>query len=306
MTNDLSRIFLELGAAILGLAILARIASRWKFSAIPLYLLAGLAFGNGGIAPLDVSAGFIHIGAEVGVLLLLFMLGLEYTGEELSANLRSGILAGLVDLALNFTPGLIAGFLLGWSVLAAVLLGGITYISSSGIIAKLLGDLHRLEFPETPAILSVLVIEDLSMAVYLPLVAVLLAGRGPEEMILSIAIAVFAVSLALLIALRYGRSLSRLLAHASDEVILLTTFGIVLLVAGAAQRLQVSSAIGAFLVGIALSGPLADQSRRLLAPLRDLFAAAFFFFFGLEIDPSALPQVLPVAIVLGVVTVVTK
>src|SRR6195256_6993572 len=101
-THDLSRVLIELGLVIIGLAILARIASRWAFSAIPLYLLAGLAFGNGGLAPLNVSEEFIHIGAEIGVLLLLFMFGLEYTGEDLKANLQSGLLSGVLDLALNF------------------------------------------------------------------------------------------------------------------------------------------------------------------------------------------------------------
>ena len=150
-THDLSHVLIELGLVVIGLAILARIASRWGFSAIPLYLLAGLAFGNGGLAPLNVSESFIHIGAEIGVLLLLFMLGLEYTGGELVENLRCGFPAAVVDLALNFTPGLIAGLLLQWQPLAAVLLGGVTYVSSSSVIAKVLADLRRLENPETPA-----------------------------------------------------------------------------------------------------------------------------------------------------------
>src|SRR5512140_2348104 len=107
--TEVSLIFIELGAATVGLAVLARIASRWGFSAIPLYLLAGLAFGNGGILPLQFSEEFVHIGAEIGVILLLFMLGLEYSGEELSANLKTGLPAGIVDFILNFPPGSIAG-----------------------------------------------------------------------------------------------------------------------------------------------------------------------------------------------------
>ncbi len=305
-TTHFSIVFIELGVAVIGLALLACIASRWGFSAIPLYLLAGLAFGNGGLAPLNVSADFVHVGAEIGLLLLLFMLGLEYTGEQLKENLRAGFAAGIVDLVLNFPPGLIAGLLLGWKPMAAVLLGGVTYISSSGVIAKVLAELRRLECPETPAILSILVLEDLAMAVYLPLVAVLLAGGAPARLALSVFIAVTMVVLVLLIAVRYGPSLSRFVAHESDEIILLTTFGTVLLVAGVAQRLQVSAAIGAFLVGIAISGPLVEQSHRLFAPLRDLFAAMFFFFFGLQIDPATLPSVLMLAIELGIVTTITK
>ena len=299
-------VFIELGAAIVGLAILARFASRWGFSPIPLYLLAGVAFGNGGLAPLNVSQGFIHTGAEIGVLLLLFMLGLEYTGTELKQSLRAGVTDGIADFVLNFPPGFIAGMLLKWSILPSVLLGGVTYISSSGIVAKVLSELRRLDNPETPSVLSVLVIEDLVMAIYLPVVAVLLAGEGPRKMAVSVVVAIAVVTLVLLIALRYGERLSRSISHESDEIVLLTILGIVLLVGGLAQRFQVSAAIGAFLVGIAVSGPIAEQSHRLLGPLRDLFAATFFFFFGLQIDPASLPPVLPLAIGLGIVSALTK
>src|SRR5262249_54648105 len=174
----ISSVFIELGAAVVGLALLARLAHRLGFSAIPLYLLGGLAFGNGGLLPLRFSEDFLHVGAEVGVILLLFMLGLEYTGEELRANLRTGFAAGVADFVLNFPPGAVAGWLLGWGPLASVLLGGVTYVSSSGIIARVLAELGRLNSPETPVVLSILVLEDLAMAVFLPLVAVLLVGQG--------------------------------------------------------------------------------------------------------------------------------
>jgi len=174
------------------------------------------------------------------------------------------------------------------------------------VIAKVRSELGRTEAPETPTVLSVLVLEDLAMALYLPLLSVLLAGQGWKAGLVSILVAVATVSAVLFVALRYGRSISRAVSHQSDEIVLLTTFGLVLLVAGVAQRLQVSAAVGAFLVGIALSGTIAERAHRLLAPLRDLFAATFFFFFGLQIDPATLPPVLPLALGLGVVTTVTK
>jgi CPA2 family monovalent cation:H+ antiporter-2 len=303
-SHHLAALFVELGLVIVGLAVLARLAKRYGISAIPFYLLAGLAFGNGGIAPLSVSEGFTRVGSEIGVLLLLFTLGLEYTGEELSRNLKAGFASGVVDLVLNFIPGLIAGLLLGWGLFPATLLGGVTYISSSGIIAKVLGD--RLGNPETPSMLSVLVLEDLVMAVYLPIVAVLLAGGSSSRVAWAVSIALVAVAAALFVAIRYGQKLSAIVAHESDEIILLTSFGAVLLVAGLAQRLNVSAAIGAFLVGIAISGPTAHQTSRLLTPLRDLFAAIFFFFFGMEVNPRTLLPVLPVALALAVITSGTK
>jgi K+:H+ antiporter subunit KhtU len=304
--HDISLVFIELGAAIGGLGILARIASRWGFSSVPLYLLGGLAFGNGGLLPLDLSQSFIRIGGEIGVLLLLFMLGLEYTGAELREHLHGGLPAGGMDFLLNFLPGLAAGRLFGWSWLAAFVLGGVTWVSSSGVIAKVLGELKRLGNPETPTILTVLVLEDLAMAVYLPLITALLSGGSAAQLVVSVSVALTVVAVALVIAFRYGRKVSGWVSHESDEVVLLTTLAIVLLLAGLAQRVQVSAAVAAFLAGVALSGPIAEKSRRILAPLRDLFAAIFFFFFGLEIAPASLPPVAMQAVGLGLITALTK
>src|SRR2546430_2924917 len=135
-THDVSYVFIELGLVIVGLAVLARLASRWGFSAIPLYLLAGLAFGNGGLAPLRLSENFVRTGAEIGVLLLLFMLGLEYTGDELRKSLRLGVTAGVVCFWPNFTPGRVPGILVRWPPPAPVPLGGGPSISSSRASAK--------------------------------------------------------------------------------------------------------------------------------------------------------------------------
>ena len=297
---------LELGGAVLGLSLLARLGSRLGFSAIPLYLIGGLAFGKGGLAPLKISHSFIETGAGIGVLLLLFMLGLEYSGQQLLVSLRGSYKAGGLGILLNFSPGVIAGWMLGWSPLAAVLLGGITYNSSSGIVARILSDAAGERRPEVPFVLSIVVFEDLAMAVYLPLVAVLIAGGSALRLAASVSIALLTVTLVLLFAVRFGNQFSRIVLHESDEVVLLTTLGTILLVAGIAERLQVSAAIGAFLVGVAVSGPLAERANHILGPLRDLFAAFFFFFFGMEINPASLPPVLAVAGGLALVTAATK
>jgi monovalent cation:H+ antiporter-2, CPA2 family len=306
VANDMASVLMELGVMVVGLALVARFANRINLSPIPLYLIAGVAFGTGGLIPISFSEGFIEVGAEIGVILLLFMLGLEYTADELTASLRTGAPSGVVDLVLNFPPGFIAGLVLGWRPVEALLLGGITYISSSGIIAKTLSDLNRLGNRETPAVLTMLVMEDLTMAVYLPLVAVLLIGSSLLAGLLSVFLAVAAIVVVVMLALRYGERMSRIVSHRSEEVVLLSTFGLILLSAGIAQRLQVSSGVGAFLFGIAFSGLLAEQARRLLGPLRDLFAATFFLFFGLQINPTDLPPVLPLALMLGIITAVTK
>ena len=297
-------VLLELGLVAAALAVLARLALRSGFSPVPLYLVAGLVLGA--VRPPALSAEIIDLGVQIGVVLLLLMLGLEYSGEELIENLRSGLPAGAVDIALNFTPGLIAGFALGWDWRAAIVLGGVTYISSSGIVAKVLTDLGRLGNRETPAVLSILVLEDLVMAFYLPLVAVLLTGAGVAAALGSVAIAVAAAALALFAAVRFHRVLSRVVSHASDEALLLTVLAIVLVVAGGAEALSVSAAVGAFLVGIALSEQVAHRAAQLVSPLRDVFSAVFFVFFGLQVDSSKLPGVAAVAAARAVATAATK
>ena len=238
--------------------------------------------------------------------LLLFMLGLEYTGDELRTSIRDTRLGGAVDLVLNFLPGLALALILGWSPLAAVVLGGVTCISSSGIVAKVLEDLNRLGNRETPAVLSILVIEDLAMAAYLPLLAVALAGEGVAGSIVAVLLALGAVGVVLYLALRHGHRAERLLQHGSDEVVLLSVLGLLLVVAAVGELLQFSAAVGAFLVGIALSGPLANKARRLVGPIRDLAAAVFFFLFGVQVDTSALPGVLAPAFALAAIAILTK
>jgi CPA2 family monovalent cation:H+ antiporter-2 len=305
-TEEAALAFVEIGALVLGLALLSRVAGRFGLSAIPLYLIAGLAMGEGGIVQLDVSREFFEITAEIGVLLLLFALGLEYTDNELRAGLRTGLAPGVIDMLLNALPGVALGLLLGWDPIAAILLGGVTWISSSGVVSKVLSDLGRLGFRETPAVLNILVIEDLAMAVYLPIVAALIVGGSLSSTITSVLIALAAVTVILLAVLRYGRRMSGLVEAGSDEAFLLTVFGITLLVAGIAQQLEVSGAIGAFLVGLALSGKAEERASRLLSPLRDLFAATFFLFFSFQIDPADLIDAAGPAVLLFVVTALTK
>jgi CPA2 family monovalent cation:H+ antiporter-2 len=304
--GDNGIILLELGGVLLGLAVLGRLAARINLPSIPLYLIAGLIAGEGGFIPLDASEQFIEVGAELGVVLLLVLLGLEYSPQDLRTGLQTNWKGGLLDLVANLPVGFLAGMLLGWSPLASLLLGGVVYISSSGIIARLLTDLERVGNRETPVILSILVIEDLAMAVFLPIVAVLLIGGEPRDAVASVGVALVAVGVALWASSRWGHHASRLIASRSNELLLLTIFGLTLFVAGAAEELQVSAAVGAFLLGVSLSGQVAERGRELLMPLRDVFGGLFFVFFGLRVDPATLGPVLVPGVLLALVTAATK
>ncbi|MDN5756848.1 MAG: cation:proton antiporter [Micrococcaceae bacterium] len=299
-------VLIELGAVFLGLGLLGRLAARVGMSPVPLYLLGGLIFGHGGLVPLSGIESFGDVASEIGVVLLLLMLGLEYTAKELVTGLRRSWLAGLVDLVLNFVPGAALALILGWGVIGGLVLGGVTYISSSGIVAKVLTDLGRLGNRETPVVLSILVLEDLVMAVYLPILTAALAGVSFWGGFRAVGVALLAVTLVLLLALRYGPQISRLVHSPDQENFLLKLIGAALLVAGLAAALQVSAAVGAFLLGIAISGSTAHSAAKVLAPLRDLFAAMFFVLFGINTDPATIPPVLVLALALALVTSVTK
>lgn len=302
----LALILIEVGAVVFCLGLLARLAGKIGMSPIPFYLLGGLAFGAGGIVELEGMHEFAHLSSEIGVILLLLMLGLEYTAAELFTGLRRSWQAGLLDLVLNFLPGAALAMFLGWGGVGAVVLGGVTYISSSGIAAKVITDLGLLGSRETPVVLSILVFEDLTMAIYLPILTATLAGAGFLGGLTAVGIALGVVTLVFVVALRHGHRVSQAVHSTNSEVFLLNVLGAAVLVAGLASALQVSAAVGAFMLGIAISGATAHSAKRILEPLRDLFAAIFFVAFGLNTDPSSIPPVLGWALVLAVITVMTK
>jgi monovalent cation:H+ antiporter-2, CPA2 family len=297
---------IQLGAVFFSLGVLGRIAAKIGMSPIPLYLLGGLVFGDGGIVELHEVDEFIHLASEIGVVLLLLLLGLEYSAAELVTGMRRSWPAGLLDIALNATPGVIVALLLDLGATGAIAMAGVTYISSSGIVAKVLNDLGRLGNRETPVVLSILVFEDLAMAGYLPVLTAVLAGVGFVAGLQTLGIALIAITVVLVVALRYGKYVSAVVASDDREIFLLKLLGAALLVAGIASAVQVSAAVGAFLLGIAISDSTAHNATKILEPLRDLFAAMFFVLFGLSTDPASIPPVLGWAVLLAVITTATK
>jgi len=304
--HDVVALLLEIGLLLVVLTILGALARRVSLSPIPLYLLAGLALGKGGIPLVPAAEDFIETGALVGVILLLLTLGLEFTANEFAASMRKHVPSAWVDLALNATPGALVGWLLGLDFVGVLAMAGITYISSSGVVSRLLTDLRRLGNRETPAVLAVLVLEDFVMAAYLPLLAVLAAGGTWWQAVIGMAIAIAALTAAFVASYRWGHAVARVLAPEDPELLLLRVLGVTLVVAGLAEYVHASAAIGAFLVGLTLTGESAERSRAVLTPLRDLFAAIFFVSIGLTVEPKELIPMLPLAVALAVVTAATK
>lgn len=296
-----------LGGAFLAAGVLARVGRRIGLPTIPFFMVAGVIFGPNtpGIALVDDPED-LELLAALGLILLLFHLGLEFSLGDLVAGGRRLLAVGGIYLALNVGGGLALGFALGWGGREALVIAGAVGISSSAIVTKLLIELRRLANPESRLILGIIVVEDIFLALYLALLQPVLGeAEGAAEAIEQIAVAaVFLLALAAVA--RWGaRQLGRLIATSDDELLTVCFVGLAVLVAGVGEQLGVSEAIGALMAGLILAeSPVAERVERLVLPLRDAFAALFFFAFGLTIDPGDIGGVagaVAAAVVLSVV-----
>ncbi|CAB4552580.1 MAG: cation:proton antiporter [Actinobacteria bacterium] len=294
-------ILLEIGGVLLLLGIIAFIASRIALSAVPLFLAIGLAFGKGGIAPLSLSGDFLNVGAQIGAILLLLLMGLEYSAREIGETFKSSKSVILLDALVNGIPGALIAILIGWGLSGALLLGGITYVSSSGIASELIRESGWARSQVAKRTIAVLISEDLMLAPYLPLLTSTLFGVGLLSGLISISVALVITGFVLLISVKRENLFSRIFRKFSASALLLTVFGSALIAAGVAGLAGFSGAIAAFLVGLLLTGEVANAVRTRLAPLRDFFAAIFFIFFGLSINPIEILTVLPLALILTVI-----
>ena len=302
----LPALFLEFGSMLFVLGLLAMLARKWDISAVPFYLVAGLVFGQGGFNVIDQTNTLVPTLAELGVILLLLLLGLEYSGREIVDTARQQRKSGAVDFLANFTPGALFGWVLGWGLPGAVALGGVTYISSSGIVAQVVRDLRWRRNPETKPVVSVLVIEDLVMAPYLPILTVILTGTGLVTGLISVGVALIVVAIVIVISIRRSGTIQKLFNASEPVGILLVVFGAAVAAGGLAGLVDFSPPVAAFLVGLLLTGEIAEVARRRLDPLRELLAAIFFVYFGLNTDLSEIPSMLVPAIILAILTIGTK
>jgi len=316
---------IEIGALFVGIALAGAIAHRAGQSVIPFYIVGGMLAGEhvlGRLAPLEVDlvgisttlqqpyvseSEFVELGAELGIVFLLFFLGLEFSITRLLESRDRIGKAGVVDLAINFPAGVVLGLALGWSAIEAVLLGGIVYISSSAVITKSLIDLGWIANDESDPMLGTLVFEDLFIALYLAVVAAIVVGSdGFADAATDIGIAIGFI-LVLLGGVFYGSDLfQRYLETDSRELTVLRTVAIVVFVAGLALLLDVSEAVAAFFVGMGFSSTdHVHEIEELLIPVRDLFAAVFFFWVGLGTDPAVFADPALVAVLALAVLVTT-
>ena len=296
----------EIGAALLVLGLVAFLANKMKFSVVPLYLLIGLTLGNGGFIPLSLSEEFLVTGAQIGAIMLLLLLGLEYSAYDLAKSFKERKSAGVIDVIANATPGFLIGFALGLGIPGALALAGITYVSSSGIAAQLIKEMGFRKSEVSKRAIGVLVFEDLALAPYLPLLSAVILGVSVWSGLLTVGLALAITGLVILVSFKGSSRFQKFLDPNEPGGLLLTVFGTALLAAGLADLVGFSGVVAAFLIGLLLTGEVAEAARSRLMPLRDIFAAIFFLFFGITTDPAELPGVLPLALALTVVGIAGK
>ena len=286
---------LVIGAAFVLAGVLARAGRRVGLPTIPLFIGAGILVGPNTPGPVlfDHPEDLELLGA-FGLVFLLFSLGVEFSVERLTEGGRRLLASAGLYLGLNVGAGLVLGWAIGWGGRETLVIAGITGISSSAIVTKILVELRRLRNVETQLILGIIVLEDLFLAIYLAALAPVLGqADGVGE---SVLLFVRALGFLLLLAVvaRYGSGVVGAVVRADDDELLVVLFvGFALLMAGAADVLGVSDAIGAFMAGLVLAGTAArHRIERMVLPLRDAFGALFFFGFGLSIDPGDMRSVI--------------
>lgn len=308
-------LLIEIGIALTAIALAGALANRISFSVIPAYIIVGIIIGPheptsiGGISlQLVENREVIDLLAELGIVFLLFFLGLEFSiSQLLEARTQIGKV-GLVDFLINFGIGIGLGALFGWSLLETLFLAGIIYISSSAVITKSLLENGWIANPESSPILGTLVFEDILIAIYLAILSAVALGSG-DLASAAVSVGTAFVFLGVLTAIAwYGTGLvEELFATESDEQFLLRVLGVTILIAGAALASGVSEAVAAFFVGTTFSQTdHLERVERVVSPARDLFAAIFFLSIGLTTDITILADVIGLLIVAIVLSVIGK
>ncbi|MGZ0084300.1 cation:proton antiporter [Caldibacillus thermoamylovorans] len=293
----MNHLVFEVGTALVLVAIGSLIANKLNFSIIPFLIVIGMLVGPHaptiGIIDLTFiqSNEIIQFLGRIGVLFLLFYLGLEFSVGKLIKSGKNIVVGGSIYVTMNFVLGLLYGKAVGMPWMETLLIAGLLSVSSSAIVAKVLVDLRRTANPETELILGMILFDDIFLALFLTTMSgVLLAGSTSFFGIsLSVLTSVAYMLLFFVIARKGAPLLNKWLNIKSDEIFIIVIFAILFFVAGFSETIHVAEAIGALLLGLVFSETEhRDRIEHLVVPFRDFFGAIFFFSFGLSIEPSTL------------------
>lgn len=293
----MDHIILEIGLALGLIAFAVTLAHKLGVSNVPFLILIGMAVGphapQWGVFDFRFieTAPLISFMGRVGILFLLFYLGLESNVTRLIEAGRSILVGGTIYVGINFTAGLLYAYLAGFNLQETLVMAGVTTISSSAIVAKVLFDYRRTANPETELILGITMFEDVFLAVYLSLISgVVLSGATSVTGVLTSGGIALGFIVGLMVVGRWATPLlNRLFRISSNEVFVVVVFASLFLLAGLGETIHVAESIGALLLGLILGETEhSERMERLIVPFRDFFGGVFFFSFGLSIDPFSL------------------
>ncbi len=293
----MNHVILEIGLALVLIGFAVALAARLRLSNVPFLIIIGMIVGPHAPQIGVFDFRFIQTGelitfmGQLGVLFLLFYLGLEANVTRLIEAGPSILAGGTIYIGINFLLGLLYAYLLGFPFRETLIAAGVVTISSSAIVAKILFDYRRTANPETELILGITMFEDIFLAVYLSLISgIVLSGATSIGGVLSSGGIALAFIIGLLVLGRWAVPLlNRVLRISSNEVFVIVVFGSLFLLAGLGETIHVAESIGALLLGLILGETRhSERMERLVIPFRDFFGAIFFFSFGLSIDPFTL------------------
>jgi CPA2 family monovalent cation:H+ antiporter-2 len=296
-SEPVDNIILEIGLALGLIAFAIALANKLGVSNIPFLILIGIAVGPHApqLGVFDFrfieTDSLITFMGRIGVLFLLFYLGLEANLTRLIEAGRSILAGGATYVGINFTLGFLFGQFTGFPLRESLIIAGLTTVSSSAIVAKILFDYRRMANPETQIVLGITMFEDVFLAVYLSLISgVVLSGASSVTGVVSSGGIALGFIVGLIVIGRWATPvLNRVLRISSSELFVVVIFACLFLLAGLGETIHVAESIGALLLGLILGETEhSERMERLVVPFRDFFGAVFFFGFGLSIDPFTL------------------
>lgn len=282
-------------AVCVGVALICR---RYAIPPIPFYIITGLLLGTAGLGIVQSSEISEWI-AHMGLLFLLFTMGLHLHPGEVAKRRGSFLKAGIIDLLINFTAGFAVAFIIGMPLYDAIVLAGAFYISSSAIALSSLIDNRKLGFRESDTVIWLMVFEDIALVALL----ILLASQDVSPL-RTVGIVIIAAATAFACAWRFRGRLQQFFAR-EDELPILVVFLSVVLAVAIADLTSVPDSLLVIILGSAISLAASDRAEAVARPFREVFLVVFFVFFGISVSFSGAPSLIFLASVI-VLALVTK
>jgi len=308
----MNTLILELGIAVCLVASVGLISNKLRVSVIPFFILIGMVLGEHApdLGAIDLqfkdSRPYLDFMGRLGVLFLLFYLGLEFSVGRLIKSGRSIVTGGTIYVCINFMTGLLVGWMMGMPFAEIMVICGIMTSSSTVIVAKVLTDLRRTANPETEIIMGMIMFDDLFIAMHISFLSglVLSGGGSMWSVVGTCLLALGFILLFLVLGRKVVPAIDKLLQVKSSEIFILIIFALLFITAGFSETIHVAEAIGALMAGLVLAdSQYIKRIEQMVLPYKDFFGAMFFFSFGLSIDPMSLGGAVMWASIAAVLTI---